>query len=160
MHFYSFIFTSSLSTSSFIPQLKFRVEYDLSAKIATLFFDQNDNDIIHLKSLRLQYEFGDVQIPDNLVKCISSSRIYQFPLQAVDRHVFYNGFKCSAVICDKDLTMDMSFKIPYFTTKSNIQLDFLGSYFPSESIINIFNHHLKDHPELKETERTLLKDLL
>lgn len=157
-HFNSIRITSSNSTLSKMQlPLKFRVKSD--TKLVSLYFDTNSDSEIDLKSLEVYYELTGFKVAS--LKCVTSSSHYQFLLKAVDRHVFYNKFKCTAV-CIKDkqsFNMNFSFKIPQFTTKSDIHLDFLDSYMPPDSIINLFNHDFKDHPDLKDAERALLQDL-
>lgn len=143
--------------------MKLNVEYDFLAQTTTLLFAHPENEDFHLKSMEVCYEFEDYKLPRKDIECIIKSRIYQFSMKTIKRHLFYETFYCTTIFAEdnKDDMYDIkfSFQVPNFEKKSGIILDSLGSYFPSTEIINIFNHDLKVHPELNDKEQLLLQDL-
>ena len=130
-------------------------------KIATLQFKEKDAVIFNLKSIKLKYEFENQNIPDTEVKCISSSRIYTFSTEAIERHVFYDKYLCeTVVICNggKSYNMQFSFFIPYYETKTAFKIATIDTFFPPDDIINIFNNEfIADN--LTSHEQSLLSDL-
>lgn len=130
--------------------------YEITTHNAFLALKDSRDEKYTVKELRVKYEFSNEVISD--VECLEDSQVYSFSFAKIDRHILYGGFKCEINYqkYGEPFVALYTINIPFFTNKKPAKLFRLDSFFPSESLINIFNNELKEDLSLSTQERELL----